>query len=144
MTARRILQQARDERGTAAVEFSLVGSLLILLLFAILDLGLLVNARLVLTQAARAGIRQAAIDGGASPRSLRVIREQLALAGLDGPATRVLITPRTAAYGTILRVTIAHDYRLKTPLGALAGKRGLRLGVTLFARSERLAEGNGR
>lgn len=133
-----------DERGTAAVEFSLVGSLLLLILFAVLDLGLLANARVVLTQAARAGIRQAAIDGGASPRALGVIREQLALAGLDGPSTRVVITPRTASYGTLLRVEIAHDYRLKTPLAALAGKQGLRLVVTLFARSERLTEGRAR
>lgn len=129
------------ERGTAAVEFSLVGGLLILLLFSLLDLGLLLNARMILTQAARAGVRQAIVDGGASERAYRAVEDQLRLGGLAAGATEVSISPRTASYGTMIRVDLAHHYRLKTPLALVAGRPEVRLAVALIGRSEKLAGG---
>ena len=56
------------EDGAAAVEFALVVPLLLLILFAILDLGWVFNQQLTLTQAAREGARIIAIqpnDAGA-------------------------------------------------------------------------------
>lgn len=133
----------RSRRGSAVVEFTLVGTLLLLLLFAVVDLGLLLNARLCLTQAARAGARQAIVDGGASDRTYAVIREQLALCGLaDG--TWAAVTPRRASYGTLIRVALAHDYRFRTPLTRTLGGRAVRLQVTLLARSEKLTAGEPR
>lgn len=131
-------QRPPGERGTATVEFALAASLLLLFLYALVDLGLLLHARLALIQAARAGLRQAVVDGGASRRAYAVIQEQLAAAGLDGPRTAVAIRPRRASYGTLVRVALAHDYRFRTPLTRLAGGKGVRLRVILLARSERL------
>lgn len=137
----RIGRALADGRGTAAVEFSLVGGLLVLILFSLLDLGLLLNARMILTQAARAGVRQAIVDGGASERAYRAVEDQLSLAGLAGRGTDVSITPRTASYGTMIRVALAHDYRLKTPLALAVGRSHVRLAVTLIGRSEKLNAG---
>lgn len=134
-------QAIAGQRGAAAVEFSLVGGLVILLLFSLLDLGLLLHTKMILTQAARAGVRQAIIDGGASERAYRALADQLSLAGLAGSDTEVSITPRTASYGTMIRVSVARDCALRSPLALAVGRRQVRLAVTLIGRSERLAPG---
>ncbi len=134
------IHAARRERdsGAATMEFVLVGGVLILLAFALLDLGLALNAKLVLTQAARTGLRQACVDGGASPRALQAIGEQLQSGGIDPATAEVVISPRSASYGTMIRVTLAHDHRLRTPLAAVVGRSQVRLRATLIGRSEYL------
>lgn len=54
----------RPEAGAAAVEFALVIIPLLLVIGAIWDLGLMLNAQLNLTSAAREGVRVAAIGSG--------------------------------------------------------------------------------
>lgn len=141
LVAARVKQTLAEGRGSAAAEFSLVGGLLILMLFSLLDLGLLLNTKMILTQAARAGVRQAVVDGGASKRAYQAVDDQLSLAGLRGSGTEVSISPRTASYGTLIRVALAHDYRLKTPLALAVGSRRVRLAVTMIGRSEKLSRG---
>ncbi len=53
-----------DESGQAIAEFVLVLFTLILVLFAILELGLLLNAKLALASAAREIARVCAVEGG--------------------------------------------------------------------------------
>ena len=55
------MPRRRGRRGQALVEFALVAPLLLLLLFAIISLGLYINAQVTLQQAARIGARDAAI-----------------------------------------------------------------------------------
>lgn len=132
-----------ESRGAAAVEFVLIAGVLIFLVFALLELGMLLSTRIVLIQAARAGVRQAVIDGGASVKAVEVIQKQLRDGGLDPNRFDVTIIPRHASYGTIIRVTLAHDYPLKTPLIRALGRQSLRFTVSLLGRSENLGgEGN--
>ena len=53
---------ARDERGQALVEFALVLPILALLLFAIVQFGIVFTQYLALTDAVRAGAREAAVS----------------------------------------------------------------------------------
>lgn len=53
--------RARSERGSAVVEFALLLPILLLLLLALVQIGVLARDRLLLSQAARAGAREAAI-----------------------------------------------------------------------------------
>lgn len=124
------------ELGAATAEFALVAGLLLLLTFAVVELGLVLNAKLVLAQAARTGLRQAIVDGGESERVLRLIEEQLRAGGLEPAATTVVIAPRTAHYGTVVRVSLTHAYRVRTPLLRSLGLRDVRLAATLLGRSE--------
>lgn len=75
-------------RGQALVEFALVAPLLLLLLFAIISLGLYINAQVTLQQAARIGARDAAIgqsigcpgdtlSGSTSPTLYAVVDQQI-------------------------------------------------------------------
>ncbi len=52
------------QQGLAVVEFALVASLLFLLLFSIIDFGLLFYNRMVILNAARTGVRAASIKAG--------------------------------------------------------------------------------
>jgi TadE-like protein len=51
------------ERGSAAVEFALLLPILLLLLLAFVQVGVIARDSLVLTQASRAGAREAAVQG---------------------------------------------------------------------------------
>ena len=51
-----------DERGSAVVEFALLLPLLLLMLLALVQIGVLARDRLLVAQAARAGAREAAIQ----------------------------------------------------------------------------------
>jgi Flp pilus assembly protein TadG len=54
----------REDEGAAAVEFAVLLPLLVLLLGGIIDLGLMLNAEISLTHAAREGARVEAIGTG--------------------------------------------------------------------------------
>lgn len=58
----RAARRLRDDDGQALVEFAVVAPLLVLLLFAVLQFGVLFNNYLVLTDAVRVGGRTAAVS----------------------------------------------------------------------------------
>lgn len=127
-----------DQRGVAAVEFVLVAGLLVSMLFMIIDLGLLMTANQVLTQAAREGARRAAIEGGASAGAFERIEDQVAAGRLDRDRLQINIKPNQATYGTTINVRVDYDYRFHTPLLRGLGGDPLPLKVEMSARSERL------
>ncbi|HLS88464.1 MAG TPA: TadE family protein [Sphingobacteriaceae bacterium] len=122
----------------AAVEFVVVAGLLAAMLFLIIDMGLMMSANLVLTQAAREGARRAAIEGGATPGAFQRIESQAAAGRLDLDRLQMDIKPKQASYGTIINVRVDYDYRFHSPfLRRLAGDP-FPLRVEMSARSERL------
>lgn len=136
--AGRIGTVAADERGAALVEFVLVAGLLFLIIFAALDLGLMLNARLVVASAARAGARYAAVEGGATAAVTERIEGQLRLGNIDPDLAEIEIRPRRAAYGSTLRVSISYDYPLITPVvRAVVGPR-IPLKSQVVTRSEKV------
>lgn len=109
-------------RGSAVTEFALVGSLLISLMFAVLDFGLAMNAQLIVSAAAREGARRAAVDGGDSGAVRERVRQHLSMGRIDPERATVVVSPRSASYGSTIRVQIDYPYRFITPAGrALAG-----------------------
>ncbi len=70
----------RRDRGAAAVEFGLILPIMMLIVFATIDFGRLLNARIELTQAAREGARMAAVG---EPKNLVDDRVRLAAGSLD-------------------------------------------------------------
>ncbi len=108
----------RRDRGAAAVEFALVLPMLLIVVFGIIDFGRMLNAKIVLTQAAREGSRAAAVgtqvDGETWANN--------AAAGLGiNPPVVVSCTDRSIeAASAVLTV----DFEFITPLSFLIGSDG--------------------
>lgn len=128
----------REERGAAAVEFILVGGLLLAMLFMIIDIGLMLTTNLVLTQAAREGSRRAAIEGGATHGAFERIENQVEAARLSLEQLKVDIKPRRASYGTIINVQVDYRHRFRTPIMRKLAGDPFPLRVEMSARSEYL------
>jgi len=111
-----------EEDGQAIAEFGLVAFLLVVILVSILEMGLLLNAKLVLSASAREIARICAVEGGTTSRAEEVLTRILESTGLSSSEIQVTITPRQAIYGTIIYVSLSYDYRIKSPLvSALTG-----------------------
>jgi Flp pilus assembly protein TadG len=115
------------DQGSAAVEFVLVLPVLLLVLFAIVDFGRLLNAKIVLSQAAHEGARAAAItDDGSALDTVNRIVGGLA-DGLEDPS----ISGCESGPGTDASVTLTYEFTYVTPLGLFGFGGGA--GTTLTA-----------
>ncbi|MGI6643820.1 MAG: TadE family protein [Bacillota bacterium] len=111
-----------DENGQAVAEFSLVVVLLVTILFAILETGLLLNDKMVLTSTAREVARVCAVEGGRTPNALSRLNELLSSAGFDISSVTSSIAPGQAIYGTTITVELGYSYRVKSPvIGSIVG-----------------------
>jgi Flp pilus assembly protein TadG len=104
----------RGESGSAVVEFALLLPVLLLLLLALVQVGVLASDRLLLAQAARAGAREAAIQ-----ESDEAVREAATSAGvgLDPERLRLEVT-RTGSRGSPVTVSLSYEVEI---VGVLAG-----------------------
>jgi Flp pilus assembly protein TadG len=102
------------ERGSASVEFALVLPLLLVLLVAGVQVGVLARDELVLTHSARAGAREAAVEADED----RVRSAAIASApGLDASALEISIE-RSGGLGDAVTVSVAYEAPIS---GLLAG-----------------------
>ena len=107
------------DRGAAAVEFALVLPLLLLVLFGIIDFGRALNAQLTLTQAAREGVRLAALG---YPNATVEARAQAAAPALSGVTVTVAAACAPGAGPTAdAQVNVRYSFSFVTPVGAIAG-----------------------
>jgi Flp pilus assembly protein TadG len=125
-----MMRPPRGDQGSAAVEFVLVLPVLLIILFSIIDFGRLLNAKIVLSQAAHEGARAAAlVDEGEAQTIINKIVGSMS-SELDEPAIDACDpTPDT---GTDATVTLTYHFEYVTPL-ALFGGLGAEGGSTLTA-----------
>ena len=121
------MNRRRYERGQATVEAALVLPLVVLLLLAVVQVGLLVRAEVLVTHAAREAARSAAVDSDpqAAARAAAVAttldphRMTVRVEGRNGPGSRV-------------RVEITYDAPTDVPLvGGLIGDVTLHASATM-------------
>ena len=103
----------RDD-GAAAVELALVLPLLLLLLFGIVDFGLMLNSQIVVTSAAREGARAYVFTGSETTAKARVASASSNLSG----TVNATVTPCTGGQVTVVTT---YEYSFVTPLSAVAG-----------------------
>jgi Flp pilus assembly protein TadG len=114
-------RKARD-RGTAAVEFALVLPILLLIVFGIIDFGRALNAQIVLSGAARDGVRLAALG---YPDAAIQARVAAAAPDLSGVAATVAAScPPGAGPTANAQVNVSYSFSFITPIGAVAGFLG--------------------
>lgn len=111
-----INRRLRNPRGQAMVELALVLPLVLLVLFGIMEFGLVFQAYLTVNHVAREGARLAAVGGtNAAINSLITANA----AGLTLADLTVTITPSSEASrtaGTMVTVRVDYRFRLIVPL----------------------------
>jgi Flp pilus assembly protein TadG len=110
---------ARD-RGATAVEVALLMPILLFLVMGIVDFGRALHAQITITQAAREGVRVAALKQ-TDPAG----RAKKAAADLKGTVgVTVTACPATSTPGADAEVKTTYTFDFITPVGALAGMFG--------------------
>lgn len=121
------MRRERGDGGQASVELALVLPLVMILLLAVVQLGLVVRDQILVVHAAREAVREAAVDPAAdAPR-----RAALASSTLDDGRLTVTTTGR-GAVGSRVRVEVAYKAATRVPLlGAALGDPTLRASATM-------------
>lgn len=133
-----IVKRGGGDRGSALVEFVLVFPIVMVMLFGIVEFGILLNAQLVLDSTARDAARRSAVEGGATERVYELIESQLLTGGIEPEEVEVYISPWTAPYGHSIRVRLTYEYPLMVPaIRAIVG-RSVSLKSEVITRSEKL------
>ena len=106
------MRRRGGEHGSAAVEFALVLPILLLVLLAFVQVGALARDQLVLTQASRAGAREAAVQGSVEAVTDAV---QAAAVGLDAGRVGVDVA-WSGGRGLPVTVSLVYDLPVASPL----------------------------
>jgi Flp pilus assembly protein TadG len=121
---------ARDE-GQASVELALLLPVVVLLLLAVLQVGLLARDVVLVTHASREAARAAATDP--DPRAAR--HAATTSSGIDADRLVVVVTGRGTA-GSRVRVEVTYRAETRVPLvGSLVGDRTIRSTTTMRVES---------
>jgi Flp pilus assembly pilin Flp len=132
-------QKITDERGQTMVEFALVAPVLCLLLFAIIQFGVLYSSYVTLTDATRAGARKAAVSRQEpAPEAVVEAAVRNSAGGLDKPCTAtdgLCVSVNTSAWKHGEDVTVEATYPYEIDLMGLVFKKG-RLKSTTTERVE--------
>lgn len=133
---RHLLTAIRSSEGQVLVEFSLVIFILVLILFSILEGGLVMNAQMALSYAARETARVCSIEGGRSEGALLRLEETLRGCGIDFEDVAFDISPKQAIYGTTIRVQLVYEYRVLSPVMRGIAGESMHLTAKAVTRSE--------
>lgn len=132
VTTSRSPRRRTGERASASVEFALVLPLVLTMALGLLELGLIVKDQLVVTEAARAGARQAAVT--TDDASVRQAVEQAAVS-LD--TTRITTSiSRPSTPGGPVEVDVAYDAPIAIPLVQWLFPADVHLGARAVMRAE--------
>ena len=121
------VRDVRRQEGQAMVEFALVAPLLILILFAVIQFGVIFNDYIALTDATRVGARKAAVSRQeAKPLELIDAKVRATASDLDMDKLDVDVTVDPAwAHGA--DVTVKATYEVPLPVGTLLGMDSITL-----------------
>jgi Flp pilus assembly protein TadG len=117
MAAMNFYRRLACDKGAELIEFALVFPLLLLLMFGIIDFGLLFQRYETVTNAAREGARIAVLPGYKNEDVTARVNQYLAISGLTATATITPIAPHTqplsvgGACMTITGVTVRYPYQ---------------------------------
>ncbi len=111
MTKKRI--DIRNDRGQTMVEFALVVPILLLVVFGIIQFGMLYNDYITLTDATRVGARKGAVSRTATnPAALAEAATRAAAPGLKPADFGVVVTATAWAPGADVTVEATYPYDL--------------------------------
>lgn len=126
-----------DERGQAIVEFALVLPVFILLLFGVIEFGLLFNAQLTLENNARECARYASIHAGESDLESKVQALVLPTAFTEEPQVDIEFSNPSRPKDGSVTATASCLYDAVTPIGHLLfGREGKDMSAAVTMKAE--------
>ena len=137
---KRIINRTKGQRGVALVEFALVLPVVAVLLIGILEFGVIMFDKNDVTEAARDGARQAAVNAGGSNAVCSASNNWLGAAcnlAPSGSQICVRALDGNVAIGSQVRVRVTYQYNWISAIGsALTGGSPLTLSGTSIMRIE--------
>jgi Flp pilus assembly protein TadG len=121
-----------NERGTAVVEFALVLPIVLTVVLALVQVGLLVRDRLLVESAVRSGARTAAVDPLDDAVRESVLR---AAPALDAGSVTVAVM-RPGVQGEPVTVTVSYTAAVRVPLVAWLFPGGVPMSAEATDRQE--------
>jgi len=134
-----VRKTVRDEAGQTAVEFALITPLLVVLLLAIIQFGIAFHNYVTITDAARAGARQAIVARFASgnftaaTQTVKDAASSLDQTLLSKPGAIAITAPGGMVAGSQVTVTVNYPYTIDIPLLGLTLSSGT---LTAVAKEE--------
>jgi Flp pilus assembly protein TadG len=131
MAAMNLYRRLACEKGAELIEFALVFPLLLLVMFGIMDFGLLFQRYEAVTNAAREGARIAVLPGYGQADVQARVTQYLAAAGLKSTPSIAYAAPQAMSVGgacaTLTGVTVGypHEFMFVGPIVGLFGGSGL-------------------
>ena len=123
---------SRDQRGTAAVEFALVLPIVLAIVLALVQVGLLVRDRLLVESAVRSGARTAAVEPGDEAVRVAVVRSAPSL----DPGSLSVSTARAGVRGEPVTVTVSYVATIRVPFVAWLFPAGVTMRAEATDRQE--------
>jgi len=103
--------KAARRHGAAAVEFAFVASLLILLVFGMIEFGRMLMVQEILVNAAREGARKAVLPGATDAQTQTTVDDYLKNSGITTQTRSVSPSTDSASGGTAITVTVSVAYK---------------------------------
>lgn len=103
----------KNSQGQALVEFALVIPIFLLLVLGMMDIGIVLNQYIVVTEAAREGVRSAALG---SSDTITIAVAKLAAATIDQGNLQVTVLPTVKIQGSSVTVTVSNPVKTVTPI----------------------------
>ena len=130
---KKMIKRLRCQKGVAAIEFAIVLPLLMMIVFGIIEFGLLMYDKQVITNASREGARIGISDAVVSDAEIEAVVDNYVLNNLitfGSPTSPVTtIVPggdRTGmVFGEDVTVTVTYDYDFLILPGFVAGLAGI-------------------
>lgn len=104
----------KENRGQAIVETALVLPIIVLLLFAVVEFGQVINQYLVLTAAAREGARAAAVSDDAAAQL--AVADSVASINTSGMTVSIVYPNGIREQGKPVTVTVSKPIEVTTPV----------------------------
>jgi len=122
-----------DERGAAAVEFALLLPLLMLILFGVVEFGMIMYSREVITNASREGARTGIVQVTPKPTAGQiraVVTNYLTGTGINPATVAIAVAGAGLTAPNTLTVTVTYPYNFFAP-----GILGLGTSITLTGKT---------
>jgi Flp pilus assembly protein TadG len=115
MASLKLRRLLKCQSGAELIEFALVFPLLLLVVFGIMDFGMLFQRYEVLTNAAREGARIAVLPGYAQADVTARVTQYLTASNMTGTPTLTFAAPQAVNVGgacmTLTGITVAYPYQ---------------------------------